>query len=217
MVSRTTNDFGRPSRNSSWSEQNFTVHISSFLLWSHFRTHSRLPLFSLQNFTEDTQHKTWKYPSFILYENIHTLGPPFDVFKLSVTNRQIITNTPSLLTIEQWCLHWHEFSYYAIQNRFGAGVEENWPSNAFSLRKAGLRSTYRRSQFWQKKKKIIFSDQDHFDLGGCVSKQNCCIWGSENSHTIIESRRTQNKSLRILVQRHNWTIFLRKCARSGYR
>ena len=32
------------------------------------------------------------------------------------------------------------------------------------------------------KKKIIFSDQVYFDLGGHVNKQNCCIWGTENSH-----------------------------------
>ena len=37
-----------------------------------------------------------------------------------------------------------------------------------------------------KKKKIIFSDQAHFDLGGYVNKQNCCIWGKENPHAYIE-------------------------------
>ena len=26
----------------------------------------------------------------------------------------------------------------------------------------------------------IFSNETHFALGGCVNKQNCCIWGSEN-------------------------------------
>ena len=36
------------------------------------------------------------------------------------------------------------------------------------------------------KKKIIFSDKAHFDLGGYVNKQNCCIWGTENSHAYIE-------------------------------
>ena len=48
----------------------------------------------------------------------------------------------------------------------------------------GLRSTYRRCRFWQKK--IIFSDEAHFDLGGYVNKQNCCIWGTENPHAYIE-------------------------------
>ena len=35
------------------------------------------------------------------------------------------------------------------------------------------------------KKKIIFSDEAHFDLGGYVNKQNCCIWSTENSHAYI--------------------------------
>ena len=34
-------------------------------------------------------------------------------------------------------------------------------------------------------KKIIFSHDAHFDLGGYVSKQNCGIWGTENSHACI--------------------------------
>ena len=36
------------------------------------------------------------------------------------------------------------------------------------------------------KKKIIFSDEDYFDLGGYVNKQNCCIWSTENLHAYIE-------------------------------
>ena len=28
------------------------------------------------------------------------------------------------------------------------------------------------------KKKIIFSDEAHFDLGAYVNKQNCHIWGT---------------------------------------
>ena len=73
-----------------------------------------------------------------------------------------------------------------------------------------LRSTYRRFQFG--KKKIIFSDEAHFDLGGYVNKQNCRIWGTENPHAYSENRFTQTSYclLRILVQRHNWVIFLRK-------
>ena len=38
----------------------------------------------------------------------------------------------------------------------------------------GLRSTYRRCRFCQKK--IIFSHEAHFDLSGFVNKQNCRIW-----------------------------------------
>ena len=35
-------------------------------------------------------------------------------------------------------------------------------------------------------KKIIFSDEAHFDLGRYVNKQNCRIWGPENLHAYIE-------------------------------
>ena len=35
-------------------------------------------------------------------------------------------------------------------------------------------------------KKIIFSDEAYFDLGGYVNKKNCRIWGTENSHAYIE-------------------------------
>ena len=36
------------------------------------------------------------------------------------------------------------------------------------------------------KKKIIFSNEAHFDLGGYVNKLNCRIWGTENPHAFIE-------------------------------
>ena len=35
-------------------------------------------------------------------------------------------------------------------------------------------------------KKIIFLDEPHFELGGYVKNQNCCIWGTENPHAYIE-------------------------------
>ena len=35
-------------------------------------------------------------------------------------------------------------------------------------------------------KKIIFSNEAHFNLGGYVKKQNCHIWGTENPHAYIE-------------------------------
>ena len=37
-----------------------------------------------------------------------------------------------------------------------------------------------------KKKKIIFSDEADFDLGGYVNKQNYRIWGTENLNAYIE-------------------------------
>ena len=46
------------------------------------------------------------------------------------------------------------------------------------------RQTYR-CLFWQKKK-IIFSDEAHFDHGGYVNKQNCRTWGTENPHAYVE-------------------------------
>ena len=35
-------------------------------------------------------------------------------------------------------------------------------------------------------KKIIFSDEDHFDLGGYVNKWNCRIWFTDNPQAYIE-------------------------------
>ena len=68
----------------------------------------------------------------------------------------------------------------------------------------GLRSTYRKCRFLQKKK-IIFSDEAHYDLGEYVNKQNCRIWGTEIPHAYIE-----NESLfgADFGQGHNWGIFL---------
>ena len=56
-------------------------------------------------------------------------------------------------------------------------LEQSW--------ELGLRSTYRRCRFWQKKKNI-FSDEAHFDLGGYANKQNCRIWFTEKPHAYIE-------------------------------
>ena len=36
------------------------------------------------------------------------------------------------------------------------------------------------------KKKIIFSDEAHFDLGGYVNKQTCRVWATENPHAYIK-------------------------------
>ena len=35
-------------------------------------------------------------------------------------------------------------------------------------------------------KTIIFSDEAHFDLGGCANKQNYHIWGTENPYAYFE-------------------------------
>ena len=52
------------------------------------------------------------------------------------------------------------------------------------------------------KKKIIFSDEAQFDLCGYVNKQNCRIWGTENSHSYIE-KPTHPK--RVTVWRKFWS------------
>ena len=36
------------------------------------------------------------------------------------------------------------------------------------------------------KKKVIFSDEAHFDLGGYINMQNCLIWGTQNPHVYIK-------------------------------
>ena len=38
------------------------------------------------------------------------------------------------------------------------------------------------ANFGKKKKKIIISDEAHFDLGVYVNKKNWRIWGTENMH-----------------------------------
>ena len=50
-------------------------------------------------------------------------------------------------------------------------------------------------------KKIIFSDEAYFDLGGYVNKQNCRIWGTENLHTHwkADAPKTSHFLVRILV------------------
>ena len=76
----------------------------------------------------------------------------------------------------------------------------------------GLRSTITRCQLWQKK--IIFSDEVYFDLGGHVNKQNCRIWATEYLHAYIEK---PTHLQRVTVWRGFWSrgiifwdIFLRK-------
>ena len=42
-------------------------------------------------------------------------------------------------------------------------------------------------------KKIIFSDEAHFDLGGYVNKQNYRIWGTENPNAYIDKPTHQKR------------------------
>ena len=59
-----------------------------------------------------------------------------------------------------------------------------------------------RSTYILAKKKIIFSDEAHFDLGGYVNKQNCRIWDTKNPHACIE-KLTYPK--RVTVQGGFWS------------
>ena len=52
------------------------------------------------------------------------------------------------------------------------------------------------------KKKIIFSDEVHFDLDGYVNKHNCPIWGTETPQAYIEK---PSHSKRATVWRGFWS------------
>ena len=73
---------------------------------------------------------------------------------------------------------------YPREQRFAA-IEWNsvWSWRLNNAGKYCDRSTYRRCRFWQKK--VIFSYEAHFDLGGYENKQNCRIWGTENAYAYI--------------------------------
>ena len=51
-------------------------------------------------------------------------------------------------------------------------------------------------------KKIFFSDEAHFDLGGYINNQNCCIYCTENQHAYIE-KPTHTK--RVIVWCEFWS------------
>ena len=71
------------------------------------------------------------------------------------------------------CLIWLEISYILPPNEY---------DSVYAWTTLGNIATDRLCQ----KKKIIFSDEAHFDLGRYVNKQNCSIWGTENPHAYIE-------------------------------
>ena len=77
--------------------------------------------------------------------------------------------------------------FYPSAERISLSIRLN------NVGKVGLRSTYRKCQFWQKN--IIFSGEARFDIGGYVNKQNCSIWGTETRTHTLKSQRTQNTSL----------------------
>ena len=70
-------------------------------------------------------------------------------------------------------------------------------------REVGLRWTYRRCRFWQKK--IIFSHETHFDFGGYGNKQNFAFGVEKSKHP-----------KRVTVWCGFWSIFLWKWVRRGF-
>ena len=81
----------------------------------------------------------------------------------------------------------------------GAGVEANWPPNAFMLRYWACDRLTENADLVKKKKKIIFWDEAHFDLGGYVNKQNSRLWGTK-IHWKADKLKTSRCLVRILVQ-----------------
>ena len=55
------------------------------------------------------------------------------------------------------------------------------------------------------KKKIVFSDEAHFDLGGYVNKQNSRTWGTENLYAYIE-KPTHSKRVTLWCRFWSWGI-----------
>ena len=60
--------------------------------------------------------------------------------------------------------------------------------------------------------KIFFSDEAHFTLDGCVNKQMCRVFDSDNSQ-VIEKRPLHPEKVSLLlflVRRFDWTLLFRK-------
>ena len=133
-----------------------------------------------------------------------------------------ILEEEKLLLWQKVCVKRHHYQFtvflnnwtFRIQSSIASVDEANWPSNAFSLRKVGLRSTYKRCRFC-KKKKINFSDEAHFGLGGQSKLSHLGHRKPTRIHWKADLTKPSHCLVRILVQRHNWNIFLRKWARRG--
>ena len=95
------------------------------------------------------------------------------------------------------CLIWQIISFILPPNAYGYVY-------ASTTLRSGSAIDLQKMPILAKKKKIIFSDEAHFDLGGYVNKQNCRIWDTEKPH----ASKTNHCLVRILVQRHNWASII---------
>ena len=75
------------------------------------------------------------------------------------------------------CLIWQIINFILLPNEYGC---------VCAWTKLGNIATDRLQKKPIMAKKIIFSDETHFNLGGYVNKQNCSIWGTETPLAYIE-------------------------------
>ena len=78
-----------------------------------------------------------------------------------------------------------QFMFDLTDNQFYPSAERIWL--CIRLNNVGKWACDRLTEDSVFGKKVIFSDEAHFDLGGYVNKQNCRIWGTKNPHAYIEN------------------------------
>ena len=120
------------------------------------------------------------------------------------------TSTYFVMVTLSSCLIWQIISFILPPNEYGCVYA--WTTlgsgPAIDLQKMPILA----------KKKIVFSYEAHFDLGGYVNMQNCQIWGTENQHAYLEDPKHPK---RVTVWGGFWSrsiigpIFFRKWARRG--
>ncbi|GFV85646.1 hypothetical protein TNCV_3436491 [Trichonephila clavipes] len=62
-------------------------------------------------------------------------------------------------------------------------------------------------------KRILFSDEAHFWLNGCVNKQNSCIWSEANPQVHVETPLHPEKLTawcRFMGWWNHWSVLLQK-------
>ena len=87
----------------------------------------------------------------------------------------------------------------------------------YTLEHVGLRSTYKRCRFWQKKKIIIIRWSSFWSWRVCKQAILSHLGHRKPAriHWKANARKTSHCLVRILIEKHNWDIFLRKWTRSG--